>query len=171
MTLIRKKGMAIVIVLSLSTFLLVLGLSYLKSVSQVSKTNPHRLTQVQSDFFAQGIQKLAVLKFKALPADFYHAYRYKVEDEKVPRNPALPKLLPAPFEDFTGADKTILQGMPEMFSPLPILDYKTTYVVNSSKKFDRDMIDITVAVDFKGFSQSYTATFDASRSLILPPPL
>lgn len=161
--------MAIVIVLSLSTFLLVLGLSYIKSISQVSKTNPHRLVQVQSDFFAQGIQKLALLKFKALPADFYHAYRYKVEDEKKPRNPALPKLSPAPFEDFVGADKTILQGMPEMYDPLPIIDYKTSYLVNSSKKFDRDMIEIRVSVDFKGFSQNYTATIDASRSLILPP--
>jgi len=160
--------MAIVIVLSLALFMLILGVSYLKSISQVTHTNPHRLTQVQSDFFAQGIQKLAVLKFKAVPADFYHAYRYKVEDEKFPRNPLLPKFTTSPFSAFLGADKTILQGMEGMADPVPVIDYKTEYLVNSSKKFDRDMVEIRVKVDFEGFSQSYIANYDASRSLILP---
>lgn len=168
MILNKRKGMAIVIVLSLSLFMLILGVSYLKNISHVSQSNPHRLTQVQSDFFAQGIQKLAVLKFKAVPADFYHAYRYKVEDEKIPRNPLLPKLLPSPFADFLGNDGTILQGMSDMADPVPVKDYKTEYSVNSSKKFDHDMVEIRVKVDFEGFSQSYTANFDASRSLILP---
>lgn len=164
----KRKGMAIIIVLSLSMFLLILGLSYLKSVSHVVHTNPHRLTQVQSDFFAQGIQKLAILKFKAMPADFYHAYRYKVADEKVPRNPALPVLSPSPFTDFLGEKETILQSMPGLADPVPVVSYTTEYRVNSSKKFDRDMLEVVVDVALEGFSQSYTATFDASRSLILP---
>ena len=90
----NRKGIAIVIVLALSSFLLILGLAYVKNVTTISTTNPKRLKQIQSDFFAQGIQKIALLKFKALPADFYHAYRYKVEDEKLPRSLTLPVLMP-----------------------------------------------------------------------------
>jgi len=166
----KRKGMAIVIVLSLSMFLMILGLSYLKSVSHVAYSNPHRLVQVQSDFFAQGIQKLAILKFKAVPADFYHAYRYKIADRKVPRDPNLPRLLPSPFDSFAGADGTILQGMRGLSDPVPVDIYTTEYMVNSSKKFDRDMLEVRVNVAIGDFTQSYTATFDASRSLILPPP-
>ncbi|MBU1108025.1 MAG: hypothetical protein KKB51_15235 [Candidatus Riflebacteria bacterium] len=171
----KRKGMAIIIVLSLSMFLLILGLSYLKSVSHVSRTNPHRLSQIQSDFFAQGIQKLAILKFKAVPADFYHAYRYKVADEKVPRSPTLPKLSPSPFADFLGNNNTILQNEPDppeviaLAAPAPVLSYTTEYLVTSSKKFDHDMLEVKVNVALEDFSQSYTVTFDASRSLILPP--
>ncbi|MDN5280530.1 MAG: hypothetical protein PWR01_4495 [Clostridiales bacterium] len=166
----KRKGMAIVIVLSLSMFLLVLGLSYLRSVSQVSRSNPHRLKQVQAEFFARGIQKLAVLKFKALPADFYHAFRYKIEDEKTPRNKDLPVFSPAPMQDFVGAAGTVLQGEEDLSDPIPILNYTTEYRVNSSKKFDHDMIDIIVNVAMQDFSQSYRVTYDASRSLVLPTP-
>ena len=161
--------MAIVIVLSLSMFLLVLGLSYLRSISQTSHTNPHRLKQVQAEFFARGIQRLGILKFKALPADFYHAYRYKVEDEKVPRNPVIPVFAFKPFSDFLGGDNSILQNLDGLSDPINIKKYETNYQVSSSKKFDHDMIEVDVKVELEDFSQSYSVTIDASRSTILPP--
>jgi len=166
---VNRRGIALVIVLSLSLFVLILGMSYMRNVSQVSTSNPKRLKHIQADFFARGIQRLAVLKFKALPADFYHAYRYKIADEKSPRDPALSVFVPSPYAVFLGDEGSILQDMDDFADPIPIEGYNTRYVVNSSSKFDHDMIDIVVNVQMEDYSQNFTVTYDASRSLVLPP--
>jgi hypothetical protein len=74
------------------------------------------------------------------------------------------------MKDFVGAAGTILQGEEDLSDPVPITNYTTEYRVNSSKKFDHDMIDVTVNVAMQDFSQSYRVTYDASRSLVLPTP-
>ena len=167
---VNRRGIALVLVLSLSLFMLILGMSYMRSVSQVSTSNPKRLQHIQAEFFARGIQRLAVLKFKALPADFYHAYRYKIADEKSPRDPDLPNFNPSPYDVFLGDEDSILQDKDGFGDPVPIEGYNTRYVVNSSSKFDHDMIDIVVNVQMEDYSQNFTVTYDASRSLVLPPP-
>ncbi|MGM0600079.1 MAG: hypothetical protein ACQETH_09725 [Candidatus Rifleibacteriota bacterium] len=167
---VNRRGIALILVLSLSLFMLILGMSYMRNVSQVSTSNPKRLKQIQADFFARGIQRLAVLKFKALPADFYHAYRYKIADEKKPRDPDLPVFDPSPYAVFLGDKGSILQDRDGIADPVPIEGYNTRYIVNSSSKFDHDMIDIVVNVQMEDYSQNFTVTYDASRSLVLPPP-
>ena len=67
--------MALVIVLMLSVFLLVLGISYIHTNSYNRPINERLFERSQADFLGQGIVQLAAMKFKKRPAEFYYAYR------------------------------------------------------------------------------------------------
>lgn len=70
-----KKGMALVIVLTMSLFLLVLAGSYIRENSYSRPINERHFERAQADFLGQGIVQLAAMKFKKRPAEFYYAYR------------------------------------------------------------------------------------------------
>jgi len=67
--------MSLIIVLTLSMFLLIFGGAYIKANQQNRPINERHLERIQADFIAQGVIQLAVLKFKKRPAEFYWAYK------------------------------------------------------------------------------------------------
>jgi uncharacterized membrane protein len=69
----NNSGMAIVIVLTLCTAILILGVSYIKSIRQQGGRNTIELGAVQADLLAEGITQIAMLKFKELPGPLYYA--------------------------------------------------------------------------------------------------
>ncbi len=71
----NKRGMALIIVLVLSMFLLVVAISYIRDNSQNRPINERHFERAQADFLGQGIVQLAAMKFKKRPAEFYYAYR------------------------------------------------------------------------------------------------
>lgn len=166
----NRQGMALVMVLSMSMFLMMLGISYLNSVSNVSTSNPKKLIQLQNGYFAHGIQKLALLKFRLFPADFYHAYRHNVERSKTPPNPLVSAIVPSPISAFLGNAGTILQSdIPidtSIATPTKIISYSTNYIVSSSKKFDKDILTIVTNSAMADFSQTYKVSFNIERILI-----
>ncbi|PKL47884.1 MAG: hypothetical protein CVV42_11340 [Candidatus Riflebacteria bacterium HGW-Riflebacteria-2] len=71
----KNQGMALIIVLVLSMFLLIVAVSYIRDNSQSRPINERHFERAQADFLGQGIVQLAAMKFKKRPAEFYYAYR------------------------------------------------------------------------------------------------
>lgn len=71
----KTEGMALIIVLVMSMFLLVIAVSYIRSNAQNRPINERHFERAQADFLGQGIVQLAAMKFKKRPAEFYYAYR------------------------------------------------------------------------------------------------
>lgn len=71
----QNRGMALIIVLVLSMFLLIVAISYIRDNSQNRPINERHFERAQADFLGQGIVQLAAMKFKKRPAEFYYAYR------------------------------------------------------------------------------------------------
>ena len=163
----RKSGMALVIVLAISMSLLILGTAYIGTFTQSRKTNTRVLEQLQADFFAQGVAKIAMLKFKKFPADFYHAYKYDVAKKK--GTAGLPALAVDPLASFHGAVGTVLQKDANLPAPLKVDSYSTMYRLTTSKDYDRDVIEIEVNVHIGEYVQTYVSTVDASRTVFVGP--
>ena len=167
-----RAGMILVIVLAMSAALLVLGGSYLKSVSQHRPVNSKNLRQMQMEFFSQGIQRIALLKFKKFPADFYHAYIYENAFNSVPRPRDLPIYRFTPLTEFAGRTDTALNGPrttnpPLTGSPAPIASYRTSFSLITSKRYSRDFIEINVTTTVGALVQDYKMTVEASRTTLL----
>lgn len=73
-TIISRRGMAIIIVLTLATAILMMGVSYIKTVQNQGGRNTIELGAIQADLLAEGITQIAMLKFKEIPGPFYYAY-------------------------------------------------------------------------------------------------
>lgn len=71
----NKRGMALIIVLAMSMFLLIIAVSYIRGNSYNRPVNERHFERAQADFLGQGIVQLAAMKFKKRPAEFYYAYR------------------------------------------------------------------------------------------------
>ncbi|HAE40891.1 MAG TPA: hypothetical protein DCG57_19990 [Candidatus Riflebacteria bacterium] len=71
----NKSGMALVIVLVMSMFLLVIAVSYIRGNAQNRPINERHFERAQADFLGQGVVQFAAMKFKKRPAEFYYAYR------------------------------------------------------------------------------------------------
>ncbi len=171
-----RQGMALVIVLVLTLALLVLGGAYLKTVSQSTVVNPLQLKKLQADFLAQGIAEIALLKYKKFPSDFYHAYVAYL---------AGPPANTAPYTVFReqGAGpsaNTPLRNLQyngkSIGHPVKVLDYTVDYRLVSYKGYDKDGLQINVAVtlDGEGLASGSTMTFvssftfDVTRRLLRP---
>ncbi len=76
-----RKGMAIIIVLTLATAILLMGLSYIKTFQSQSGRNTIELGAIQADLLAEGITQIAMLKFKEVPGPLYYAYIAHVNGE------------------------------------------------------------------------------------------
>ena len=165
---LQRKGMALVIVLTFSMVLMVLGSSYISSFSSYKHNNPKHLSKIQADFFAQGISKLALLKFKKFPADFYHAFLYDIASKINPT--VVPKLVsPTPLEVFhREKSNALLQDDAAMKTGIPIAYYDTTYSLTATKNYSCDAILISITVQMKDENpQVYETLVEASRSRIL----
>lgn len=71
----KKSGMALILVLSFSTFLLIMAISYTQTNLHNRPINERHFERAQADFIGQGIVQLAAMKFKKRPAEFYFAWR------------------------------------------------------------------------------------------------
>lgn len=155
--------MAIVVVLIFATVLLMLGASYLNTLSNVRKTNIHVLRQHQANFLALGLQRIALLKFKKFPADFYHAYFHQVA-----KNQGVKGLSPlSPLPTFHEANNSILQNFPKIADPIGVSSYSIGYRMISHKAYSTDGLEIYTSLRLKDdIERNYKMTLLASRTLV-----
>lgn len=160
-----RRGMALVMVLAFTMTLLILGSTYMRNFSNVKRTNPIILEQVQSDFLAQGLSRIAILKFKKFPSEFYHAYTYNVA--RTATYPALVPPSPAPLDCFQeiGDAPTVLQNQISIASPssFPLNNYSTSFRLITSNQYNKDGVEITFTIVTPTQTRRYIFTVDATR--------
>jgi hypothetical protein len=158
----NKKGMAILVVMCLSMVILMLGMAYLKSYTDTAPVAKLQIDRVQADFFARGIQNIALLKIKKYPDFFVRSYRQemyrkRVITEGLPDLADEQKTLPTPFEAFMGRDPMsgdyggVLNNWDNatFVAPLEISSYTTEIAILSSKDFTQDLLEIMVHVQLR----------------------
>ena len=138
----KKRGIAIVIVLCLAAVILMLGTIYIKSYTDTTPASSLQLDRIQADFFAKGIQNIALFKIKKYPDFFIRSYRYKTSVASDGRD------LSGPFNNFLGTSNSILQNYnnKDFKEPLEIEDYSTSIVLINSKDFQSEAMEIVVRV-------------------------
>ncbi|MBF0542968.1 MAG: hypothetical protein HQM08_00975 [Candidatus Riflebacteria bacterium] len=146
---LNRKGMAIVIVLILSTALLIFGTSYISHFRNVQSVNQRLLERVQIDFWAQGVMQKAILKFKRLPSEFYFAYKACILDKRTFSSPT-------PWDVYL-SDLAATITLP--FS----LSYSTKFTVLGQKKFEKDSICIEVEALQGNINHHIRQTINAER--------
>ncbi len=122
--------MAIVIVLTLATAIMILGVSYLKTIHNQAGRNTIELGAIQADLLAEGVTQIAMLKFKELPGPLYYAYIASVKGNSAD-----------PLKEYHG-DKMLTQKFSTPFAA----EYQTTYQLLPSKMYDDMNIKINVVV-------------------------
>ncbi len=179
----NRAGMAIMVVLSIASILLLLGVTYLKSFSQATVTSKLQLDQIQAEFFARGIQNIALFKVKRYPDFFLRAYRHMVYHRRIAAGetglgaPIVPATNPLPFAKFTGAypgnPRDILNHIPDaddsrdkFTEPLRIATYSTQFSLLSADDFKRGFIEIVVNLRLEGkdLVGTYRMSLDASQT-------
>ena len=140
---IKKRGMAIVIVLCLSSIIFILGTIYVKAYKDTTPVSRLQLDRIQADFFAKGIQNIALFKIKKYPDFFIRSYRY--------RSSGSTPELSIPYNNFLGNSSGILQNdyIGDFMEPLEIATYSTGIKLINSKDFQSEAIEIVVNVKFK----------------------
>lgn len=127
----KKQGMAVVIVLTLATAILILGTAFLKTIRNQGGRNTIELGAIQADLLAEGITQIAMLKFKEIPGPLYYAYVAKVQGQT-----------DAPLKEYH--DDPVLAG--EFKNPFSA-KFQTTYQLLPSKMYDDMNIKISVVVN------------------------
>lgn len=159
----NRRAMAILVVICLSTVILILGTVYMKTYTDSAPVSKLQLDRVQADFFAKGIQNIALLKIKKYP-DFFirsyrqHIYQKRVLTEGLPDLKPEQKTLPTPFESFmeknpmSGDYEGVLNNIDDndFVSPLEIATYSTDISILSSQDFTKDFLELSVHVQMKG---------------------
>jgi len=126
-----KRGMAVIIVLTLATAILILGTAFLKTIRNQGGRNAIELGAIQADLLAEGITQIAMLKFKEIPGPLYYAYVAKVQGQtddplkEYHKDPVLAGELKTPFS----------------------AKFQTTYQLLPSKMYDDMNIKISVVVN------------------------
>jgi hypothetical protein len=179
----KRSGMAIMVVLSIASILLLLGITYLKTFSQSTVLGKLQLDQIQAEFFARGIQNIALFKIKRYPDFFLRSYRHMIYHNRIAAGdtslgaPIIPAPNPPPFARFTGIyqgnPRDILNHIPGdvdratgFTEPLNIATYSTQFSLFSSDDFKRGFIEITVNLRLEGKStvNTYRMSVDASQT-------
>ncbi|EKD82414.1 MAG: hypothetical protein ACD_39C01313G0003 [uncultured bacterium] len=179
----RRNGMALVIVLAFSSILLVLGVVYLRTFSQTTHISGLQLDQIQAEFFARGMQNIALFKIKRYPDFFLRAYRYHIYQNRVNAGdpdmlpPLVPFPNPTPFQKFTGVygGRTndllhhldpVEDGALQFTTPLQIATWSTSFNLRSADDFKRGFIEIDVYVQMEGrdLVSRYRMSLDASQT-------
>ncbi|MDD3001676.1 MAG: hypothetical protein PHF29_07970 [Candidatus Riflebacteria bacterium] len=159
----KRRAMAILVVICLSTVILMLGMVYMKTYTDSAPASKLQLDRVQADFLAKGIQNIALLKIKKYP-DFFirsyrqHIYQKRVLTEGLPDLKPEQKTLPTPFELFMGRNPMsgdydgVLNNLDDndFFSPVEVASYSTDIAILSSQDFTKDFFEVTVHVQLKG---------------------
>lgn len=166
-----RSGMALVVVLAFSAVFLILASSYLRTFTHGKAISTKQLSQIQMEFFAQGIQRIAIFKFRKFSSQFYRAYRYQLAKDGVPPVTLTYNYSPTPMEKYHGIGANVLQssGDLDFMRPLDYESYSTRYSMSKIAEFNRDVLEVTVTVKPRGEIQNYVfrASFDASRTAII----
>ncbi len=123
--------MAVVIVLTLATAILILGTAFLKTIRNQGGRNTIELGAIQADLLAEGITQIAMLKFKEIPGPLYYAYVAKVQGQS-----------DAPLKEYH--KDSVLAG--ELKAPFTA-KFQTNYQLLPSKMYDEMNIKISVVVN------------------------
>lgn len=167
-----NKGLAIVIVMVFSMALIILGSAYLKTSTNVASTiNPKALEQIQANFLAKGLMKIALLKLKKLPADFYHAYIHEINR----RNGRSVQLYnPNPWAVFT--ETSVNNGNSIFHSHSQVLQnlnnicsgYDINFNILSQRQYNIDIIEIVATFTMaSGKVYSFRDVYHAQRVRIM----
>lgn len=179
----RRNGMALIIVLVFSSVLLVLGIVYLRSFSQTTQLSRMQIDHLQAEFFARGIQNIALFKIKRFPDFFLRSYRYHVYKQRrdagdpLVEPPLRPFENPTPFERFTGVHagrpNDVLHHLAagddaawKFTAPLNIATWSTSFNLRSAEDFNRAYIEIDVHVQMQDNANvaHYRMSLDASQT-------
>ena len=162
--------MAILIVLIFTVSLLMLGTTYLGTFKQTKAVDLKSIDQIQADYVAQGLLKIATLKFKRFPADFYYAYMHEMARLRGAIGAPFVSYTPTPLQIYhtQNAATCILQNQSGLCSPVNVATYSTTYRLISTKAFTHDALEIGVTVQVGSLVSSYKSNLLASRTRIIP---
>lgn len=162
--------MAIVIVLIFTISLLMLGGTYLGSFKQTKVINLKSIDQIQADYVAQGLMKIATLKFKRFPADFYHAYMHEMARLRGATGAPFVSYTPSPLTVFhtQNSPTCILQNQAGLCSPVQVATYSTSYQLVSTKAYTNDALAVSVTVQVGNLVSAYQSNLVASRTRIIP---
>lgn len=162
--------MAIVIVLIFTISLLMLGGTYLGTFKQTKAINLKSIDQIQADYVAQGLLKIATLKFKRFPADFYYAYMHDMARLRGTTGAPFVTYNPTPLNIFhtQNAATCILQNQAGLCSPVQVATYSTSFALVSSKAYTNDALQISVSVQVGNLVSAYQSNLVASRTRIIP---
>ena len=127
----NKNGMALIIVLTLVTAIMILGTSFLKTLHYQAGRNTIELGAIQADLLAEGITQIAMLKFKEIPGPLYYAYIASVKGNT-----------PDPLKEYH-SDKILADKFKVPFTA----EYQTTFQLLPSKMYDEMNIKISVVVE------------------------
>lgn len=127
----KRDGMALIIVLTLATAILILGVSYLNTIRGQAGRNTIELGAIQADLLAEGVTQIAMLKFKEIPGPLYYGYLAHVK-----------KTTSQPFNVYHG--DAILSG--KLTSPFDA-EYRTSFQLLSSQMYQDMNVKITIEVD------------------------
>ncbi|MFZ5951397.1 MAG: hypothetical protein ACOYXC_11875 [Candidatus Rifleibacteriota bacterium] len=127
----KRSGMALIIVLTLATGILILGVSYINTIRNQSGRNTIELGAIQADLLAEGITQIAMLKFKEIPGPLYYAYIAHVKGTTS-----------QPYTAYH--NDNILSG--KFASPFDA-EYRTTFQLLSSKMYQDMNLKISVEVE------------------------
>lgn len=153
MTHTNKQGMAIPVVLCVVTALLILGLCYSKTASEYTVVNPTVLLNSKLEILGEGITNVALLKFKELPSDFYYAYeKGRISSDSTDVEPI------TVFE----SDSKLRGSVADPDTGV-MLQYKTAYKILSQKKYDKDVLVISVEVSAASITRVITKTIATNR--------
>lgn len=130
----QRRGIAIVIVLTLATAIMILGVSYLKTIHNQSGRNTIELGAIQADLLAEGITQIAMLKFKEIPGPLYYAYIASVKGKTA-----------EPLKTYH-SDKILAGELTTLTAPFNA-KYRTTYQLLPSKMYQDMNIKIAVVVE------------------------
>lgn len=130
----KRSGMAVLIVLTFATMLLILAGAYLSSFSKQSSQNSIELGAVQADLLSEGIAQIAMLKLKELPAPFYYSVLCKNAPEGGDE----------PFDVFCGDQS--FNGKTESSSDGFTANYSTTIQCLPTQLYKNVNAKITVAL-------------------------
>lgn len=126
----HRNGMALIIVLSLATAILLMGSSYIRTVHGQAGRNTIELGAIQADLLAEGVTQIAMLKFKEIPGPFYYSYIAHIKGKTSD-----------PYNLYH-SDSILSASITNPFHS----EYRVTYQLLPSKMYQDMNIKITVAV-------------------------
>ena len=149
------------IVLALSAIILMLGSVYIKNYTDSSPATKLQIDRIQADFFAKGIQNIALFKIRKYQDFFLKAYRQYIYGKRAMTDNTLVKLSAEqenqqPFESFLGTQNGNYVGLfnnymdNSFISPLKIATYSVDISLLNSLDFQNESIAVTVYVKLQG---------------------
>ncbi len=152
----QKKGMAIVIVLLFSSILLAYGSIMMRQHQDAAPVSKVQLDRIQADFFAKGIQNIALFKIKKFPDFFLRSYRKYALG--VRNNNTAFK---TPFTSNFMIDDIFGRAGSKYWTPLKLDHYNVEIRLLNSEDFNNETIEVSVEVQFPGKAvNKYVAVFN-----------